>query len=100
MKVIIKYPGEVTGHFDQIENTLEALQDEVGGYIETISCGGSAVLIVNEEGKLIGLEPNFQIGDFDVIAGTAIVAGVGEDDFVDVPLSISEWKRILTQWGN
>ncbi len=100
IKAIIKYPGEITGHYDQIENTLEALQDAVGGYIETIQCGGSSVLIVNEEGKLLGLEPNIQIGGFDIIAGTAILIGVDDEDFTDVPIKMGAWKRILMEWGN
>ena len=100
MRAIIKYPGEVTGHYEEIENSLEALQDVVCGYIETIQCGGSSVLIINEEGKLLGLEPNFRIKDFDIIAGTAIVVGVDDEDFTDVPINMAAWKRILTEWGN
>lgn len=100
IKVIIKYPGEVTGHYEKVENSLEALQDAVSGYIETVRIGEDALLIVNEEGKLLGLEQNFTIKDFDTIAGTAIVVGTDGEDFTDVPINMAAWKQMLTEWGN
>lgn len=62
----------------KIENTLDAMQAIVGGYIEHISIGstqsGARVgIILNEEGKLIGLPANRLIvgkGGSDVFAGT------------------------------
>ena len=54
MKVIIKEPGEPIGHFAEIDNTLEAMQEIVGGYIETITFPGF-VIVCNEEGKLISV---------------------------------------------
>lgn len=41
-----------------IENTLEALQAAVDGYIEAVTLApGRAVMIVNEEGRLRGMAP-------------------------------------------
>jgi len=65
-----------------LNNTLEALQEAVSegadsvGLIEIIPITDTASLLCNEEGKLIGLEPNRRIG-YDVICGTFYV--VGED---------------------
>ena len=65
-----------------LTNTLEALQKAVSegadsvGLIEIIPITDTASLLCNEEGKLIGLEPNRRIGH-DVICGTFYV--VGED---------------------
>lgn len=62
--------------FTEIENTLEAMQEVVGGYIEMVDpWGGDVALICNEEGLLNGLTPNRLILDgtgrvFDVICGT------------------------------
>ncbi len=39
----------------EIENTLSALQAEVGGLIETIYLGADCLAVVNEEGKLNGM---------------------------------------------
>ncbi len=44
--------------FEDIPNTLEALQDQVGGYIETVRLATDILAIVNEEGRLIGLPKN------------------------------------------
>lgn len=61
-----KPPEEVT-----LKNDLADLQTAVGGLIEFLSLDSSKGidLMCNEEGKLIGLEPNRRIGD-DVIVGT------------------------------
>lgn len=39
----------------EIENSLKALQKEVDGYIEALPIGDNFAIIVNEEGKIIGL---------------------------------------------
>ena len=62
-----KAPEQVT-----IPNTLKAMQELVGGHIEVINYQG-ACLICNEDGKLLGLEPNRRIGQ-DVIVGTFFLA--------------------------
>ena len=53
MKAIRKKPG-CAPEIIEVENTLEALQQEVGGYIETLSIA-DVVIICNEEGRLCGL---------------------------------------------
>ncbi len=59
-----------------IKNELEVLQELVGGYIECVRADGYDI-VINEEGKLNDLEPNFMIyGGADYIAGTAVFVGV------------------------
>lgn len=70
-----KAPEEVT-----VSNTLKALQSTVGGYIETLGLGGNAVLVCNEEGKLLGLSANRRVGG-DVIAGTFLIVGAADGEF-------------------
>ncbi|MBO7669866.1 MAG: DUF3846 domain-containing protein [Oscillospiraceae bacterium] len=57
MLCVIKQPGQ-DPEITEIDNTLRALQQAVGGYIETVRMGRSVIAIVNEEGRLIGLLPN------------------------------------------
>ncbi len=57
-------------------NMLDAFQEAVGGYIETVGLDANAVLVCNEEGKLIGLPANRQVGG-DIIAGTFLIVGRG-----------------------
>ncbi len=71
-----------------IPHTLEAMQAVVGGYIQAIYPYGDMVAIMcNEEGKLIGLEPNRAIRSqdtgeiLDIISGSFFVCGLNEDDF-------------------
>jgi hypothetical protein len=78
-----------------IENTLTALQQKVGGYIEIVSPldgDNNACVICNEEGKLKGLPLNRQIGN-DIIAGTFIVAGLKEDIASLTEKQIEQYKE-------
>ena len=62
-----------------IKNDLTTLQQQVGGCIQIINpFRDNACLICNEEGKIKGLPLNRQVGN-DIIAGTFIIAGIGED---------------------
>lgn len=58
------------------DNVLESLQNMVGGYIEAIYQNDGTVFIVNEEGRLLGLEYNI----YDYV-GNIIVLRNGEEDF-------------------
>ena len=62
-----------------IPNTLNAKQQIVGGNIEYayLNNDDNVALICNEEGKILGLPFNRDIGH-DIIAGTFII--VGDDD--------------------
>lgn len=103
IRAIIKRPDEEFGHIANISCTLENLQKTVGGHIETLYLGQDLILIVNEEGKLLGLEPNFWLehgGCVDTIVGTAIVVGQKDDDFGDCPIVFEAWKILLKLWGN
>ena len=62
-----KAPEQIT-----IPNTLKAMQELVGSHIEVVDYQG-ACLVCNEEGKLLGLEPNRRVGQ-DVITGTFFLA--------------------------
>ncbi len=63
----------------EIDNTLEAKQHLVGGYIECVypENDNSVVFVCNEEGKINGMKHNRDIG-YDVIYGPFIILG---DDY-------------------
>lgn len=82
MKAIRKKPG-CAPELIEVENTLKALQDEVGGYIETVSIA-DVVIICNEEGRLCGLPHNCRFVGVDFV-GTILVVGRNKDEFCDVP---------------
>ena len=84
----------------EIENTLEALQKAVDGNIETVTLiGGYAVMIVNEEGLLLGMGSNLKASAIAArrIVGPALVVGVKGEELTDVPKDIA--RRILTRWA-
>ena len=45
-----------------LKNTLEAMQEAVGGYIDIVGLDDNVCILLNDEGKLIGLEGNRRIG--------------------------------------
>ena len=66
---------------------LHSLQAEVGGDIgATYPYSAPVALVCNDEGKLIGLDLNRGLRDedgeiYDIVAGTFLVVGLGEEDF-------------------
>lgn len=86
IKVLLVEPEE-RPKVVEIGTGLEDLQHAVGGDIEVVYPFEDRVgLIVNEEGKLIGLPLNRALRDennevYDIIAGPFLVAGLTEDNF-------------------
>ena len=72
----------------EIPNTLEAMQQIVGGYIESVSFEREAI-ICNEEGKLLGLPYNRPLmGEsglpIDILQGTFLIAGINGEHFASL----------------
>ena len=83
MRVVIKKPGKDPKIAD-IPNTLKCLQQAVCGNFQTFpSCYQGVAIIVNEEGKLRGMKPNFQMFG-ELLVGPAIFVGTNMDEFVDL----------------
>lgn len=87
MKAIRKKPG-CEPEIIEVENTLKALQQEVGGYIETVTIASDAVVICNEEGvplgMPLGMPYNCRFFGVDFV-GPILVVGRNKDEFCDVP---------------
>ena len=79
----IKKPG-CAPEIIEVENTLKALQREVSGYIETVTIASDAVIICNEEGRILGLPDNCRVCGVDFV-GTVLIVGTKGDEFCDVP---------------
>nr|DAV48758.1 MAG TPA: protein of unknown function (DUF3846) [Caudoviricetes sp.] len=79
MKVIIKQPGKEP-EVAEIENTLPALQQVVGGYIETVTLATDCCIICNEEGRLEGLPYNLTFCGVSFV-GPILVVGIDGDEF-------------------
>ena len=74
----------------EIGPDLHSLQAEVGGDIgATYPYSDPVALVCNDEGKLIGLDLNRGLRDengeiYDIVAGTFLVVGLGEEDFASL----------------
>lgn len=93
MKVIIKVPGQ-RARVTEIENSLSALQEAVGGYIETVTLAEDCCIICNEEGRLQGLPYNLTFCGVSFV-GTILFVGVAGDEFAD--LSEQQVEILLKQ---
>lgn len=80
--VAIKEPGREP-YVEHIDNTLEEMQEIVGGYIETFGFAQDACIVCNEEGKLMGLPYNVRLLGQDFVV-PVFVCGVDGDRFTSI----------------
>ena len=86
-----QYPKQVV-----IDNDLKALQQAVDGPIAASYPFEDPVAIVyNDEGKLMGLPLNRALRDergqsYDVVAGTFLVVGLGDEDFASLSPELAQ----------
>ena len=95
MNVLIVEPGKHPRLAD-IDESLESLQKTVGGYIEAIYPFEDEIAIIcDEESKLKSdTEWNRMLPEIhDVIKGTFIIAGLGDEDFTDITPELAEKYR-------
>lgn len=84
---ILRVEPEKSPEIVDMEGTLEALQAAVGGYIEAVYPWEDPVAIIcNDDGKFNGMAPNRALYNedgeiMDIIAGTFLIVGLGDDDF-------------------
>lgn len=87
MRALYKAPTDTGFREIVVPNKLEVLQELVGGYIETVTMTMDSCIIVNKEGRILGLPHNCNYLGIDV-CGPMLIVGTNEDDFTDVPLSV------------
>lgn len=86
--VILKKPGQ-KAEIVAIENSLEAMQKAVGGYIETVTVLPHLTVVCNEEGLLLDMPYNCEVFGIPFV-GPVIVAGVDGDEFCSMPRELSQ----------
>ena len=93
IKVIVKPVGKIA-HVEWVDNTLEAFQRIVGGYIETVTVCTDLLIICNEEGRLRGLPYNCKVFGVDFVGDIALV-GVSGSNFADCPLKLADANKLF-----
>lgn len=92
IKCFIKRPDS-DWYATHISMSLGAIQNAVGGYIETVTMPKERVVIIcNEEGLLRGL-PYCCTIDGISFCGNVVVLGYQGDEFAPVPMSLKEWRE-------
>ena len=77
IKVLKIEPGKMPYEKEMV-NDLEGIQAEVEGMFECVYLDNNCIAVVNEEGKLNGMELNRRIGN-DIIAGPFFICGDSDD---------------------
>ena len=83
MRVLVVEP-EQRPEEREIEDSLKAMQEIVGGLIQPIYLENSVVLLCNDEGKLMNLPANRALRDdngqiYDIVCGTFFLCGALPD---------------------
>lgn len=83
INILVKKPGEDDWKKETIEDDVCAIQRVVGGYFETYTLKHGTVIVCNEEGWLIGLEPNCEI-DGQLFCGTIFKCKQSGEEFASI----------------
>lgn len=100
IRVLVKKPYEPVEE-QIIENDLKPKQEIVGGYIQCLDSGIEDIdIIINEEGKLLGLEPNI-IWSFgrDILVGNVIFSRLNWENGEFVSLTDKDIEDIKKMYG-
>ena len=79
MRIVVKNVG-CNPKVKEIEGSLQEMQKIVGGYIQCMPFPNNILCVLNEEGKLMNLQPNF-VYNSDVIVGNVFFCSAGEEEF-------------------
>lgn len=89
IKILKIEPGKAP-YEKEIDNKLEARQEEVQGDISCKELEDGCIAVVNENAKLIGMEPNRRYGS-DIICGPFFLCGDGPmGTFISLPENLSQ----------
>ena len=107
IKVVVVNPGKAP-ETKIIPNTLGALQECVGGFIELLypwEDDTSACMYCNEEGKFNGMEWNRALYDesgdvYEIIAGPFIIVGVTDYDEYNHSLTEKQIKHYTEMYSH
>ena len=88
MKVVMVEPNK-PAYITEIGSDLASMQEAVGGLVEPIYFLGDAIMVGNEEAKLIGLDGNRRFGN-NIVAGPFFICSEKMTDNGTVFCSLSD----------
>jgi hypothetical protein len=84
IEIVIKYPGEKP-QLMKINGDLESMQRLVGGYVECVNFDGKILdMWCNEEGKLMGLDYNFNWNGDPIVGTVFFCTADSEGDSISI----------------
>lgn len=89
MWVFIYEPGIKGPRLAEVENTLEALQNVVGGHIETVTLSDDVVAVCNEDSLMSGMKYCCTLYGIQFF-GPVILSGYRGTEFTDIPKYMRE----------
>ena len=97
MRVLVVEP-ERRPEVREIDDSLKAMQEIVGGLIQPICLEDSVVLVCNDEGKFMDLPANRGLRDkngqiYDIVCGTFFLCGAPPDSDHFISLTPEQIKR-------
>ena len=100
MRVLVIEP-ECRPEVREIDDSLKAMQEIVGGYIQPIYLDDSVALVCNDEGKVMNLPLNRGLRDkngqiYDIVSGTVFLCGApaDSDHFTSLtPEQIEQYRK-------
>lgn len=97
MRILVVEP-ERRPEVREIDDSLKAMQDIVGGLIQPIYLDDSVALICNDEGKLMNLPANRGLRDengqmYDIVFGTFFLCGAPPDSDHFASLTMEQIER-------
>ena len=100
MRVLVVEP-ECRPEVREIDDSLKAMQEIVGGYIQPIYLDDSVALVCNDEGKVMNLPLNRGLRDkdgqiYDIVSGTFFLCGApaDSDHFTSLtPEQIEQYRK-------
>lgn len=102
MRVLVVEP-ERKPEVRDIDDSLKAMQDIIGGLIQPIYLDDSVALICNDEGKLMNLTANRGLRDkngqiYDIVFGTFFLCGAHADSDSFASLTSEQIERYQKQF--
>ena len=102
MRVLVVEP-EHKPEVRDIDDSLKAMQEIVGGLIQPIYLDDSVALICNDEGKLMNLTANRGLRDkngqiYDIVFGTFFLCGAHADSDSFASLTSEQIERYQKQF--
>jgi len=78
MQIIRKLPGH-PAVYGMVEETFEAIREEVGGYALPVTLVDGLVMFYNEDAHILGMEENFPIQTYGMFHGPVVFVRQGKD---------------------